>query len=78
MIKEITAEQYNDALEILPPAPWLANRFLRGEPAHHRRCTFTKKVLPTYSDFFFAYGKFYESDPMTVPDFKAFDLDDLP
>jgi hypothetical protein len=35
-------------------------------------------VLPTYSAFFFAYGKFYESDPMTAPEFKAFKVEDLP
>jgi hypothetical protein len=78
MIREITAERYNEALEILPPALWLANRFLMGEPADHRRCTITKKVLPTYAAFFFAYGKFYESDPMTVPEFRAFKVEDLP
>ena len=78
MIREITAERYNEALEILPPALWLANRFLMGEPADHRRCTITKKVLPTYSAFFFAYGQFYESDPMTVPEFRAFKDEKLP
>jgi hypothetical protein len=78
MIKEITAERYNEALEILPPALWLANRFLMGEPADHRRCTITKKVLSTYSAFFFAYGKYYENDPMTVPEFRAFKVEDLP
>ena len=78
MIKEITAERYNEALEILPPALWLANRFLVGEPADHRRCKITMKVLPTYSAFFFAYGKYYESDPMTVPEFRAFKVEDLP
>ena len=78
MIREITAERYNEALEILPPALWLANRFLMGEPADHRRCKITNNVLPTYSAFFFAYGKFYESDPMTVPEFKAFKVEDLP
>lgn len=78
MIKEITAERYNEALEILPPALWLANRFLMDEPADHRRCAITKKVLPTYSAFFFAYGKYYESDPMTVPEFRAFKVENLP
>jgi hypothetical protein len=78
MIREISAERYNESLELLPPALWLANRFLMGEPADHRRCTITKKVLPTYSAFFFAYGKFYESDPMTVPEFRAFKVEDLP
>ena len=78
MIREITAERYNEALEILPPALWLANRFLVGEPADHRRCKITNKMLPTYSAFFFAYGKFYQSDAMTVPEFRAFKVEDLP
>jgi hypothetical protein len=65
MIKEIIAERCKEALEILPPALWLANRILLGEPASHRRCKITNKVLPTYSAFFFAYGRYYESDPMT-------------
>ena len=77
-IEEVSAERYNEMLEILPPALWLANRFLVGEAASHRRCHITKKVLPTYSAFFFAYGKFYESDPMTVPEFRAFKVEDLP
>jgi hypothetical protein len=65
-------------LEILPPALWLANRFLVGEPADHRRCKLTKKVMPTYSAFFFAYGRYFESHPMTMPEFRAFKDDDLP
>jgi hypothetical protein len=77
-IKECSTERYDEMLSILPPALWLANRFLVGEPADHRRCTITKKVLPTYSAFFFAYGKCYESDPMTVPEFRAFKVEDLP
>jgi hypothetical protein len=78
MIKECPAERYNEMLELLPPALWLANRFLVGEPASHRRCTITKKVMPTYSAFFFAYRRYYESDPMTIPEFRAFKDEDLP
>jgi hypothetical protein len=78
MIKECSAERYDEMLGVLPPALWLANRFLVGEPADHRRCKITRKVLPIYSAFFFAYGKFYESDPMTVPEFRAFKVEDLP
>jgi hypothetical protein len=78
MIKECSAERYDEMLGILPPALWLANRFLVGEPADHRRCKITKKVLPTYAAFFFAYGRYYESDPMTVPEFRAFKVEDLP
>jgi hypothetical protein len=77
-MKECTAERYDEMLGILPPALWLANRFLVGEPADHRRCKITKKVLPTYAAFFFAYGKYYESEPMTVPEFRAFKVEDLP
>jgi hypothetical protein len=77
-IKEIDERRYNEALEILPPALWLANRFLLGEPADHRRCAITKKVMPTYSAFFFAYGRYFESDPMTMAEFRAFKDEDLP
>jgi hypothetical protein len=78
MIKECSAERYDQMLSVLPPTLWLANRFLVGEPADHRRCKITNKVLPTYSAFFFAYGKFYESDPMTMPEFRAFKNEELP
>jgi hypothetical protein len=39
-----------------------------GEPADHRRCKIAK-MFPTY---------YYESDPMTVEEFKTFDIKDLP
>jgi hypothetical protein len=78
MIKECSAERYNEMLEIFPPALWLANRFLVGEPADHRRCKLTKKVMPTYSAFFFAFGRYFESDPMTTAEFCAFKDEDLP
>jgi hypothetical protein len=65
-------------LSILPPALWLANRFLVGEPASHRKCTITKKVMPTYAAFFFAFGRYFECDPMTTAEFRAFKDDDLP
>ena len=77
-INECSAERYDEMLSVLPPALWLANRFLVGEPASHRRCTITKKTMATYSAFFFAYGRYYESDPMTVPEFRAFKDEDLP
>jgi hypothetical protein len=34
--------------------------------------------MPTYSAFFNAFGKFYEGDPMTVAEFRAFKVKDLP
>jgi hypothetical protein len=49
MIKECSAERYDEMLGVLPPALWLANRFLVGEPADHRRCKINNKILPTYS-----------------------------
>lgn len=77
-IKEVTAERYNAMFYILPPALWLANRFLVGEAASHRKCKITKTVMPTYSAFFFAFGRYYESDPMTTAEFRAFKDADLP
>jgi hypothetical protein len=49
-----------------------------GEPTDHRSCLITKKIPPAYSAFFFADGRYYESDPMTVPEFRAFKDEDLP
>jgi hypothetical protein len=76
--KEITEKQYNDALEVLPPALWLANRFLMGEPSDHRRCKVTKNFMPVYAAFVFAFGRYYEGSPMTAEEFKKFDVNDLP
>jgi hypothetical protein len=45
---------------------------------YHRRCKITNQVMPTYSAFFNAFGKFYEGDPMTVAEFRAFKVKDLP
>jgi len=57
---------------------WLVNRFLVGGPADRRRCKITKKVMPTYSAFFFAFGRYFKSDPMNALEFRAFDINDLP
>lgn len=94
MIKEITEERYDKALGDISPSMWMATiisqqksptatqtvfiRFLLGEPRNQRICTVTKKVMPTYSAFFFAFGRFFESDPMTTAEFKAFKDDNLP
>jgi hypothetical protein len=77
-IKEIDEARYNEALEILPPALWLANRFFMGEAADYRRCEVTGKTATTYSAFFAAFGRYCESDPTTVAEFKSFDVNDLP
>ena len=34
--------------------------------------------MPTYTAFFNAFGKFYEGDPMTVKEFEAFKVENLP
>jgi hypothetical protein len=34
--------------------------------------------MPTYAAFFFAFGRYFESDPMTTAEFRAFKDDDLP
>ena len=78
MIRECSEERYDEMLGILPPALWLGKGFLVGEPADHRRCKITKKVMPTYAAFFNAFGRYYEGDPMTVAEFRAFDINDLP
>jgi hypothetical protein len=34
--------------------------------------------MPTYSAFFFAYGRYFESDPLTMPEFRAVKDSDMP
>src|SRR5260370_11653102 len=77
-MQECTEERYNEMLEILPPALLLAKGFLVGEPVDHRMCKITKVVRASYAAFFQHQAKFYEGDNMTVPEFKAFDLEILP
>jgi hypothetical protein len=48
------------------------------EPHGHRTCTVTGQVLPTYAAFFHGFGRYYEGDPMTLPEFRAFKRDELP
>lgn len=76
--KEITEQRYTEALEILPPALLLAKGFLMGEASSHRRCKVTKRVAPTFSAFVFASGRYYEGDPMTFAEFRAFKVEDSP
>jgi hypothetical protein len=78
MVKECSSERYFERLYVLPPAVWLGKGFLVGEPHDHRRCKITNQVMPTYAAFFNAFGKFYEGDPMTVKEFEAFKVEDLP
>ena len=56
----------------------MGNRFLMGEAADHRKCKVTGRTATTDSAFFAAFGRYFESDPMTVAEFKAFSNDDLP
>ena len=73
-MQECSEERYDEMLEILPPALWLAKGFLVGEPFDHRTCSITKVVRASYAAFFQHRSKFYEGGYMTVPEFKAFDL----
>jgi hypothetical protein len=77
-MQECTEERFDEMLEILPPALWLAKGFLVGEPFDHRSCSVTNTVRASYAAFFQHKGKFYEGDNMTVPEFKTFDVESLP
>jgi len=77
-MQECSEERYDEMLGILPPALWLSKGFLVGEPFDHRSCTATKVVRASYAAFFQHKGKFYEAGNMTVPEFKAFDVESLP
>jgi hypothetical protein len=63
----------------LPEGKWgHAYGFLFGEGHDQRECKVTGKVMPTYKAFVYAFGRFYEGDPMTIPEFRKLDLNTLP
>jgi hypothetical protein len=76
-MQECSEERYDEMLGILPPAQMLGKGFLVGEPFDHRMCTITKVVRASYAAFFKHKGNFYEAGQMTVPEFKAFDVEAL-
>ena len=43
-----------------------------------RKCKVTGQTAPTFAAFFHAFGRYYEGDPMTMEEFKAFNTADLP
>ena len=77
-IKECSEKRYDEALGVLPPTVWVGKGFLLGEPHDHRKCKITGKTAPTYAAFFNAFGKYFEGDPMSIAEFIAFDVNDLP
>ncbi|MBR1146689.1 hypothetical protein [Bradyrhizobium sp. AUGA SZCCT0431] len=78
MWKEIDEKRYDEALGCLPPALWLSFGFLLGEPADHRKCKVTGNIMPTYTPFVYAFGRYYEGSPMTAREFRQFNVNDLP
>jgi hypothetical protein len=76
--KEVSEKRYDEMLGVLPPALWLGKGFLVGEPHDHRRCRVSRKVMPTYAAVAYAFGRYYEGDPMTFAEFQTFDVNDLP
>jgi hypothetical protein len=37
-----------------------------------------KQVVPVHSAYFAAFGRFYDADPMSFAEFRAFDVNTLP
>ncbi len=65
---ETTEEQYNDMLEVLPPAAWIGGAFLVGEPDDHDCSTGAPRFRAYRHD-----GDRYlvASRPMTRAEFRA-------
>jgi hypothetical protein len=78
MIKECTEERYDEMLGILPPAMMSSNGFLVGEPFDHRVCKVTGNISPTFAAFFQKGETYYEGDNMTIAEFRAFNVADIP
>jgi hypothetical protein len=68
---EVSEEYYDEMLGVVPPAIMEKDGFLVGEPTTHRVCAVTKGVRATYAAFRERGGKFFEHDPMTVPEYRA-------
>ena len=77
-IKRCTQARYEDMLGVLPPAMWLSYGFLVREAHSHRTCKVTGFVAPTFAYFFNHRGHYYEGDPLTFAEFRAFKPEDLP
>ena len=64
---EITEDRYEEMLGVLPPALWLADGFLVGEPMDHN-----EHGQPRYSAFLRFGGKHYECEQvLTAREFRA-------
>lgn len=64
---ETTAEQYDEMLNVLPPALWTREGFLVGEPWDHDAAT----GAPRFQAFIAKAGAYYvASRPMTRAEFK--------
>ncbi len=77
-IVECSAKRYDQMLGMSSPTLWLEYGFLVGVSHGRRKCMVTGRVLSTYAAFFYGFGRYYEGDPMTLPEFRAFRRDDLP
>ena len=78
MFKQCSEQRYDYMLGILPPALMDSKGFLVGEPHDHRPCKVLGQTAPTYAAFIHQAGKFYEGDPMTVAEYRAVDVHNLP
>lgn len=67
-LTEVTEEQFDEMLNVLPPAAMNARGFLVGEPMYHH----AGSGRPCFTCFVSQFGKFYRvSNPMTHARFVA-------
>jgi hypothetical protein len=75
--KKCTEERYDEMLSILPPAIYLYHGFLVGEPASHRICTKSGGFRADFAAFVRIGDEFYEGPNLTLPEFRALDLEQI-
>jgi len=75
--KRCTAERYDEMLGVLPPALMLGYGFLVGEPFDHRTCKVTGDTRASFAAFVVRRGEYYEGPHMTMPEFRALDLNTI-
>ena len=69
---EVTADRYEEMLNVLPPVEWNKLGFLVGEANSHRKCTVTGYFRADYSAFVALHGKHYAcEESLTIPEWRA-------
>ena len=74
---QVSEERFDEQRDVLPPAVVTSYGFLVGEPHDYRVCTVHGFTMPVYAAFVVRGGKFYEGEPLTIPEFRKIDIEEV-